>query len=236
MVSGTVDRSPSDFARPAPHGGGVERDRHRLRAWDETAWPVLAGTVVAVGVWSACVTLGAVFVLALFVVLDLAITPLVQGLGAAVGTQKRRAVLVVAPRWALATIVCLGLAGAFRGWPMLLIIACVLAVTLTARSTRRVLAGALDSTRSAARRATPSPAVTRSPGFRDGSAVSLELARSGLRCRPFVGTPASPCQTDRAVSWCRDSGLRMVTSANRAGSCGRTVIPRASGHRSGTAR
>jgi len=193
--------------------------RGHASSWDDLAWPVLAGTVVAVGLWTAYVALGAVFVVAFIVVLDLAITPLAQGIGGAFGGSARRATTVVAPVWAVGAVVSLGLASAFRGWAPVML----LGLVLTAPSTRSLL---LQARRAARRTGEAGPQRRDERSSREEARRALmtrSLARngSGLRCVSYLRTSSSStCRRTRsATTYDAARGRRMSTCSTHPASC-----------------
>jgi hypothetical protein len=204
-------------------GGTMEGQPGRgdhASSWDDLGWPLLAGTVVATGLWAAYLALGAVFVVAFIVVLDLAITPLAQGLGGACGKSARRATTVVAPAWAVGAAVCLGLASALRGWTPIIMVGLV----LTAPTTRALL---LDARRRAARH-TGQPGPHRRDERRRREEVrrtlmsrTLARNRSGLRCVPHLRMSSfSACwRTRSATTYDRARSHRLSACSTRPAPC-----------------
>lgn len=93
--------------------------------WYDVGWPVLAGTVTAIGVVAAYMGIGLLGTVAAFLLMELTVAPTAWSVLTDMGRPGRTAVVELAPACALATVVLLGLVGSMGVWalPVLLLVA-----------------------------------------------------------------------------------------------------------------
>jgi hypothetical protein len=105
--------------------------------WDEVLWPVLAGSVTAVGLLCAHVGWGPTWVATTLFSLVLGLMPLAWAVGeASRGRSPAWVMATLAPTWAVAVLAMVGLSSAVGGWSVL----APLAIALTACRVRRLAA------------------------------------------------------------------------------------------------
>jgi len=140
---------------PAAPRATVEgmRRRDRTRSlWYDAGWPVLAGTVTAVGVVSAYVEIGLLGTVAAFLLMELTVAPTAWSILTDMGRPGRPAVLELAPVCALATVVTVGLVGWMGVWSVPVLLAVVLSSPLLQRRRRQGLAARYGSRSAETRR------------------------------------------------------------------------------------
>ena len=136
-----------------PGDRGEMRSTDRPRSpWYDVGWPVLAGTVTAVGVVSAYVEIGLLGTVAAFLLMELTVAPTAWSILTDLGRPGRPAVVELAPVCALATVVTLGLVGWMSAWSVPVLLLVVLTSPLLDRRRRRGLAERYGSRRAETRR------------------------------------------------------------------------------------
>lgn len=129
------------------------RSKDRTRSlWYDVSWPVLAGTVTAVGVVSAYVQIGPLGTVAAFLLMELTVAPTAWSILTDMGRPGGPAVFELAPVCALATVVTVGLVGWMGVWSVPVLLVVVLSSPLLDRRRRQGLAARYGSRRAETRR------------------------------------------------------------------------------------
>src|SRR3954447_7824836 len=120
--------------------------------WDRTGWPVLMGTITAVGLFSAYVDIGFLGCAITLLFMELSVGPAGWLLLAEVGKPGLRAVLELGPAFALALLTVMGLTWSMGAWSVLPALVAVLSSPLLRASARRDLVRRYGSDRAEVRR------------------------------------------------------------------------------------
>jgi hypothetical protein len=129
------------------------RSKGRTRSlWYDAGWPVLAGTVTAVGVVAAYVEIGLLGTVAAFLLMELTVAPTAWSILTDMGRPGRPAVVELAPVSALATVVTLGLVGWLNAWAVPVLLLVVVTSPLLQPRRRQGLAARYGSRRAETRR------------------------------------------------------------------------------------
>ncbi len=129
------------------------RSKDRTRnLWYDAGWPVLAGTVTAVGVVAAYAEIGLLGTVAAFLLMELTVAPTAWSILTDMGRPGRPAVIEFAPVCALATVVTLGLVGWMDVWSVPVLLLVLTTSPLLDRRRRQGLAARYGSRRAETRR------------------------------------------------------------------------------------
>jgi hypothetical protein len=151
----TLDVLPKDPHRRRARRATVERMRssdHTRHLWYDVGWPVLAGTVTAVGVVAAYLGIGLLATVAAFLLMELTVAPTAWSILTDMGRPGRVAVVELAPAVALGTVVMLGLVEWSGAWAVPLMLLVVGTSPLVERGRRRSLIARYGSQRAETRR------------------------------------------------------------------------------------
>ena len=123
-----------------------------MSLWYDVGWPVLAGTVAAVGVVAAYAAIGVLGTVAAVQLKELTLAPTAWSILTDMGRPGRPAVIELAPVCALATVVAIGLVGWMSVWSVPVALLVVLTSPLLDRRRRRELASRYGSRSAETRR------------------------------------------------------------------------------------
>ena len=120
--------------------------------WDRTGWPVLMGTIIAVGTFAAYLDIGLLGCLITLLFMELSVGPAGWLLLAEVGKPGLRAVLELGPAFAVALLTVMGLTWSLGVWAVLPGLVAALSSPLLRAPARRALVRRYGSDRAEMRR------------------------------------------------------------------------------------
>jgi hypothetical protein len=127
-------------------------NRTERNVWYDVGWPLLAGVVSAVGVILSYVEIGLAGTVVAFVLMELTVAPTAWSLMTEAGRFGRPAIFELAPAFALATVVTLGLVNGMGVWGLPVLLLVLVTSPFLQQRRRRTLISRYGSDRAEMRR------------------------------------------------------------------------------------
>jgi hypothetical protein len=127
-------------------------NRTERNVWYDVGWPLLAGVVSAVGVILSYVEIGLAGTVVAFVLMELTVAPTAWSLMTEAGRSGRPAIFELAPAFAPATVVTLGLVNGMGVWGLPVLLLVLVTSPFLQQRRRRTLISRYGSDRAEMRR------------------------------------------------------------------------------------